>query len=110
MAEFVRALSASGLAPGECVEVSVGGRPVALFNVRGTFYATSNTCLHRGGPLGKGALDGCEVLCPWHSWAFDVTTGVSTANPDLRIATYEVKVEDGEVMVKVETSGPPIAP
>ena len=102
MAEFVRAMAASELAPGECAEVSVGGRPVALFNVGGTFYATSNTCLHRGGPLGKGALDGCEVLCPWHSWSFDVTTGENTANPALKVATYEVRVENGQVLVSVD--------
>ena len=40
MPEFVRALAASEVAPGQCVEVSVGGKAVALFNVEGTFYAT----------------------------------------------------------------------
>ena len=101
MPEFVRALAATDVAPGQCVEVSVGGKPVALYNVDGTFYATSNTCIHRGGPLGQGALDGPVVLCPWHEWSWDVRTGENTANPELKIPTYPVKVEDGQVLVQV---------
>lgn len=101
MSEFVRALALSELAPGQCVEVSVGGKPVALYNVAGVIYATSNTCLHRGGPLGQGMLDGPAVLCPWHAWSWDVTTGENTANPELKIQTYPVKVEDGQVLVQV---------
>jgi nitrite reductase (NADH) small subunit len=101
MAEFVRAIAASDLAPGQCKEVTVGDTPVAIYNVDGTFYATSNVCLHRGGPLGQGLLQGQEVMCPWHAWSWDVKTGENVANGDLKIPTYEVKVEGGEVFVKV---------
>lgn len=101
MAEFVRALAASDLAPGQCTEAMVAGTPVAIFNVDGTFYATSNTCLHRGGPLGQGLLQGQEVMCPWHAWTWNVTTGENAANASLKIPSYEVKVEDGQVFVKV---------
>ena len=30
------------------------GKAVAVANVDGKFYAINNTCLHRGGPLGRG--------------------------------------------------------
>jgi nitrite reductase/ring-hydroxylating ferredoxin subunit len=40
-------------------------------------------------------------MCPWHAWTFDVTTGQNTVNPELCVATYQVKVEDGEVLVNV---------
>jgi nitrite reductase/ring-hydroxylating ferredoxin subunit len=102
MAEFVKVLPAAELAPGSATEVLVGTRPVALFNVDGAFHALSNTCLHRGGPLGQGMLDGCVVMCPWHAWTFDVTTGVSTVNPELKVARYEAKLEDGWVWVRGE--------
>ena len=101
MAEFIRAIAASDLAPGQCAEVTVGDTPVAIYNVDGTFYATSNTCLHRGGPLGQGLLQGQEVMCPWHAWTWNVTTGENAANGTLKIPTYEVKVEGGEVFIKV---------
>ena len=75
MSDFVKALPAAELLPGTGVELSVGGQAVALFNVEGAFYAISNTCLHRGGPLGQGYVEGRTVTCPWHSWTFDVATG-----------------------------------
>jgi nitrite reductase/ring-hydroxylating ferredoxin subunit len=101
MAEFVRVLGTGELPPGGCREVLAGATPVALFNLSGTFHAISNVCLHRGGPLGQGVLDGPLVLCPWHAWAFNVTTGVSDVNPELRLQRYDVKVEDGQVFVRV---------
>ncbi len=102
MAEFERVTAVGDLAPGRCMEAWVGGKAVALCNVDGTFHAVANACLHRGGPLGQGALDRHIVLCPWHAWGWDVTTGVSDANPEMRLAKYEVRVEGGQVLVKVD--------
>jgi nitrite reductase (NADH) small subunit/3-phenylpropionate/trans-cinnamate dioxygenase ferredoxin subunit len=99
--EFQPVIAAAEIAPGQCREALVGGTPIALCNVDGVFHAIGNRCVHRGGPLGQGLLDGKLVLCPWHAWAYDVTTGCSDVNPDLRVATYEVKVEDGRVFVKI---------
>ena len=101
MSEFVRVMAAADLPPGSCTEVLAGGQPIALCNVDGTFYAIGDRCSHRGGPLGQGLMDGHVVMCPWHAWTYDVTTGISTVNPDIRVACYEVKVEDGQVLVKV---------
>lgn len=102
MGEFVKAAVVAEIPPGTAREVVVGGKPVALFNVDGAFYATSNICLHRGGPLGQGMLDGPIVMCPWHAWTWNVTTGENASNPVLKIETYQVKVEGGDVLVKVE--------
>lgn len=102
MGEFIPVMAASELGPGQCREVLVGGKPVALFNVEGIFYALSNVCLHRGGPLGQGSLDGAVVMCPWHAWTWDVRTGENTANGSLKVACYDTKVEAGQVAVKVD--------
>lgn len=101
MAEYVPVLAAVELPPGRAAEVTVGGRAVALFNVGGAFYALTNLCPHRGGPLGQGFLEGSEVSCPWHNYTFDVRTGENVVSPDLKVERYDVKVEDGQVFVKV---------
>ncbi len=99
MSEFVKAIAASEVPVGTCREVAVAGQMIAVYNVEGTFYATTNVCVHRGGPLGQGMLDGRAVMCPWHAWNWDVATGENTANPTLKIAAYEAKLEGGDVMV-----------
>jgi nitrite reductase (NADH) small subunit len=101
MSEFVAVLSVAELPPGRAAEVTVGQRTVALFNVGGTFHAIANLCPHRGGPLGQGFLEGKEVSCPWHNYTFDVTTGENVVSADLKVERYDVKVEDGRVLVKV---------
>jgi nitrite reductase (NADH) small subunit len=102
MTQYVKVMSTDELAPGQATEKMVDGKAVALYNVGGRFYATSNFCLHRGGPLGQGQLDGAVIMCPWHAWTFDVTTGENTVNGDLKIPCLSVKVEDGHVLVQVD--------
>lgn len=90
---------ASQVRPGTARVVVVAGRPVALFNVGGTFYATDNVCLHRGGSLGQGFLAGHAITCPEHGWAYDVRTGENVTDPAARLRTYRVVVEGGDVKI-----------
>ena len=96
----VRVAKKSEIPPGACKRVDVGGKPVALYNVGGTFYASEDTCPHRGGPLGEGELEGCAVTCPWHAWTFDLKSGESLTD-DLKVACYETRVEGGDLLVAV---------
>jgi len=86
---------------GEVRVFDVGGRSVAVCNVAGAFYAIDNSCPHRGGPLGEGDLDGAVVICPWHGWRWDVTTGANTNNPASRVPCFPVSVERGEILVEL---------
>jgi NAD(P)H-dependent nitrite reductase small subunit len=101
MAEPVPVIAVAELPPGKAAEVAVGGRTIALFNVGGAFHALDGRCPHRGGPLGQGFVEGTQVSCPWHNYTFDVTTGENVASADLRVARYEVTVEDGKVWVNL---------
>ena len=101
MPEFVSAIAAADVPCGGAVEVMVGDQAVAIFNVGGAFHALANRCPHRGGPLGQGFVEGSQVSCPWHNYTFDVTTGENVVSPDLKVPRYEVKVEDGQIYVKV---------
>ncbi len=98
---FVRAAKAADVGAGTIREVPVGSTMVALANVGGSFYAINNTCLHRGGPLGQGALEGKTVTCPWHGWQFDVTTGKAGMNPNTGVACYPTEVRGDEVFIDV---------
>ncbi len=101
MAEFVTVANKDELKPGECKVVEVKGRTLALYNVDGTYFATDNTCLHRGGPLGEGDLDGNIITCPWHGWQYDVTTGENTFDPNTKVQKFEVQVAGEQVQVKI---------
>ncbi len=99
MADFVRVAGTSDIAPGSGMVAEANGQSIAVFNVDGTYYAIDNTCVHRGGPLGEGDLDGEVVTCPWHGWQFNVKTGVSVNNPSACVKSYPVKVEGTDIKV-----------
>jgi len=101
MPEFVRVSTVHDVPPGTGAVVEANGRRVALFNVDGAFYALDNTCLHRGGPVGEGDLDGVVVTCPWHGFQYDVTTGRNMFDPQVGLQTFATRVEDGDVLVAV---------
>jgi nitrite reductase/ring-hydroxylating ferredoxin subunit len=96
---FVRAVAAAEIPAGAIREVDVNGKALAVANVGGTFHAIDNTCLHRGGPLGDGPLEGKVVTCPWHGWQYDVTTGKVTQNPSVGVACYPVELRGSDVYV-----------
>jgi nitrite reductase (NADH) small subunit len=99
MEGFQRVAQVGEIPPGEGRVVHVNDRPIALFNVGGTFYAIHNVCPHEGGPLGEGRLKGCVVSCPWHDLSFDVRNGQGTDGGGYCVGSYEVRVEEGQVFV-----------
>jgi nitrite reductase (NADH) small subunit len=99
---FICAAKINEIAPGTIHELEVGGKTIALANVGGRFHAIENTCLHQGGPLGEGELEGSIVTCPWHGWQFDLTNGKIVQNPAVPgLACYEVRLEGDEILVNV---------
>jgi nitrite reductase (NADH) small subunit len=87
------------LPPGSAMVAAAGDTEVAVFHCEERFYATQSECLHLQGPLGRGTLEACVLTCPWHGWQYDVRTGENEFDRALKLETYEVVVEDGEVKV-----------
>ena len=84
------------IAPGNSKLVTVKGREIGLFNVKGEFYALANRCPHAGGALCDGEIAGLRsprgrattvvrqgefLRCPWHGWEFEIATGQSYCDP-----------------------------
>ena len=102
MAIKARCGPAAEIPPGASKVVEINEHVVAIFNLGGEFYAIDNVCPHQGGPLGEGYLEDTGVVsCPWHAWNFNIRTGLSPIDPDVKVSCYPVRVEDGEVIVQI---------
>jgi nitrite reductase/ring-hydroxylating ferredoxin subunit len=99
--EFVTVARADEIEPGTVHTVHVGETPVALSRVGDDFFACQQACLHMEGPLGHGHLREHVLSCPWHGWQYDVRNGENEFDRAIRLETYEVRVEDGDVQVAV---------
>jgi nitrite reductase (NADH) small subunit len=102
MAHWTKVAAVEDCPPGNGLEVIVGERVVALFNIEGTFYALDGVCPHQGGPLAEGEVTGCIVTCPWHGWQFDVRTGQHQLSTTIRQPTLPVRIEGDAVLVEFE--------
>jgi nitrite reductase (NADH) small subunit len=100
VASFVKVASRADIAEGTGKTVDAGGQQIALFNLGGRFYAIGGTCKHRGGPLGEGEIDGTTVVCPWHAWEYDVTTGKNLDDPNVTVGCFAVKIEGDDILVE----------
>jgi nitrite reductase (NADH) small subunit len=96
---YVKVVSLDELPPGELIEVELNKKLYAICNVAGEIRVIHGICPHHGGPLGQGALEGSLITCPWHAWQFDTATGVCPMNGELRVPTYPVRVEAGQILV-----------
>jgi nitrite reductase (NADH) small subunit len=85
----------------EAKEFPCGAKTLCVANVNGAYSAVDNVCLHRGGPLGQGMIEGGKIVCPWHGWAWDPKTGAADQNPSLKIAVYPLKIENDEVLIEL---------
>ncbi len=101
MARFVKVGRADEIAPGDKKIYEVDGILVVVINLDGEYYCVEDVCTHDGGPLGEGALDDGQIICPRHGARFDVRTGDALTLPAFEpVPTYQVKVENGDLLVE----------
>ncbi len=93
--------AAEAPAVGQVAEGDAEGVMVCLANADGKVTAMDNLCPHRQGPLGQGWLEGTAVVCPWHSWAFDLGTGRCEYPGGQGVTVFPVEVRDEGVFVQV---------
>jgi nitrite reductase (NADH) small subunit len=98
---FVKVASLSQLPADSLTEITIGDDIYALCNVGGRLSAIGGTCLHRGGPLGQGALHGNHVVCPWHAWEWDCQTGAYDFDPTKKVPAYPVQVDGDDILIDV---------
>jgi nitrite reductase (NADH) large subunit len=85
-----------------------GGVEVAVFRFgeSGEWYACQNTCPHkREAVLARGIVGDQQgvpkVACPLHKKTFSLESGACLSGEPYRVAVYSVKVEGGDVYVKL---------
>jgi 3-phenylpropionate/trans-cinnamate dioxygenase ferredoxin subunit len=98
---YVKVGAVNDFPPGTLRKVMVDGEEAVIGNVGGKFYAITDKCTHRGGPLSEGELEGNAVTCPWHGGQFDLATGKVLAPPPLKDeSSFDVRIEASNVLLK----------
>ncbi len=98
----LKVASVNDVKPNSMIGVEANNQKILIANVNGTFYAIGNKCMHRGCQLSKGELEGETVICPCHGSIYDLKTGNFLKGPTKKgEPKYELKVENGDIMINV---------
>ena len=105
MGEFVKVAKVDDIPSGEAMQVEAGGQPLALIRVNDEVFCVHDICTHEHAHLSEGFCEGYEIECPLHGSIFDVRTGEVKSLPATEdVKTYNVKVENGDVLVEVDAT------
>jgi len=103
--QWVRACAAADVRKGEPKGVKLAGIPIALYHLDDGFHATHDVCTHAYALMSDGYIEGDEIECPLHGARFDIRSGKCLAVAAADLSTYDVRVEDGSLMVEVPHPG-----
>ena len=118
---FVPVCRSDDLPEGAVRQLKARGKEIAVGRLAGgQLFAVGGRCTHLFARLGKGKLNGALLECPWHGAQFDVTDGCvakwvqrpwwlkltydATLPAFMKrdIPTYQIKEENGDVLVAVD--------
>ncbi len=94
------------LAVGQMKRIAPAGKPLLLVNAEGGHYCVDEMCSHEDYSLWFGCVKGGSIKCSLHGSYFDLASGKPLNEPaDCPLATYPVRVVDGEIQVEVVPAG-----
>jgi nitrite reductase/ring-hydroxylating ferredoxin subunit len=94
-------LADAAIGEGEMRAVDVDGVAILVARRGGEVFALSNTCVHRGGQLDQGELEGDCVKCPLHGSVFRLEDGSVEQGPAaFPQPALEARVNDGSIEVR----------
>lgn len=102
--------------------VAYGAHEIGIIRVQGQLHAFLNVCPHQGGPVCQGLLihkveevidenknfvgmkfdeNSVNLVCPWHGWEFDVTTGRCAGDAQQGLRKFKTRESNGKIYVDV---------
>ena len=86
----------------------VSGVPLAVYEVDGKYFATSNRCTHGRARLSGGYLEGYLIECPVHQGLFDIRTGEAKGPPCTEpLPIFPIRHEGDDLLVSVASAEMP---
>jgi len=100
--EWVRVAAAREIEDEDLIQVKVGDLLIAVYNLGGVFYATSDICTHEYACLSDGFVIDGMIECPLHQGCFDIASGKAKGAPvTVDLQTYEVRTEGEDILILV---------
>ena len=77
----------------------VNGKSLCIVSYNAKIFVVSAVCPHAGADLSGGWCKDGQLICPFHRYSYDITTGRGAAGQHDFIETYPVQIRDDGVYV-----------
>lgn len=82
----------------EAQYLEVDGRNLFVYRTENAIKVYDSRCPHQETNIPHLALDGQQLTCPKHGWAFDIESGTCIKNGKRPLRGFEHKVENGRIL------------
>ena len=84
--------AAAQVGDGEAARLDCDGRGLFVYREGDAYRVYDSRCPHQVTNIPHLALEGLELTCPKHKWAFDLTTGACVKKGTLPLKRFDAKV------------------
>jgi nitrite reductase/ring-hydroxylating ferredoxin subunit len=86
-------------------QIIVGGKTLCFAHTPNGFFALEDVCPHLGYSLSKGTTNYLnEVICPWHSYRYNLDTGRECEFRTKNALLYPVDVREEGIYIGIRNS------
>ncbi len=76
-----------------------------ITNIDNRLGVFRNVCVHQGLTLDGGHIDEGKLVCPWHGFSFDATTGECLSAPGAQLEQVPMRIESGRLSIRANPGG-----
>lgn len=99
---WVPVADADELEQDDVIQVEVGGRTLAVYQVKAGYFASDGICTHEHALLAEGFVFGNIIECPKHQGRFDIRSGACKGAPVSEpLPTYPARVVGGKIEINL---------
>jgi len=97
---WVEGPPADTVPPGGMVRFDLGDDSFVITNVDNRLAVFRNECVHQGMTLDGGCIDDGVLVCPWHGFRYDASSGECLSAPGAQLPQVPLRIDGGRVWIR----------
>ena len=101
MAGLIKVAHSEQIKENKPFALTLADQKIVLIRHQGRLLAFKDSCPHQDAPLSHGFVGDGQITCIYHGWKFNLDDGSFSANEKLKLKSYVVREENGEVFLEL---------
>ena len=100
MAGWVQGPSTGDVPAGGLLRVDIDEESFIITNIDNRYSVFRNECVHQGMSLDGGLIDDGVLICPWHGFQFNASSGECLSSPSAQLQQVPMRIESDRVWIR----------